>query len=186
MWLFPENIRRVKKQADSYFWGSGCSGNSRGNPWSLITSLGFVRLPSSWPCHGWDSSRWLPAIRCFLHDTIDPHYSWILYFWICLLTETYLSSPNQYRDFLDIHGHAQDDWKVQVTQPHSPSWGQTRVTFTYLLLIWVCTINKCSFYGLISARFLYFLCFSLVISLFKMASNRGLKSCLVFLSIGRL
>ena len=50
----------------------------------------------------------------------------------------------------------------------------------------MCTINKCSFYGLISARFLYFLCFSLVISLFKMASNRGLKSCLVFLSIGRL
>lgn len=44
----------------------------------------------------------------------------------------------------------------------------------------MCTINKCPFYGLISARFLYFLCFSLVISLFKMASNRGLKSCLVF------
>ena len=62
IWLFPENIRRVKKQADSYFGGAGCSGNSRGNPWSLITSLCFVRLPSAWPCHRRDSSRWLPAI----------------------------------------------------------------------------------------------------------------------------
>ena len=62
IWLFPENIKRVKKQADSYFWGGGCSGNSRENPWSLITSLHFVRLPSSWPCHRQDSSRWLLAL----------------------------------------------------------------------------------------------------------------------------
>ena len=62
IWLFSENIRRVEKQADSFFWGGGgCSGNSRGNPWSLILSLRFVRLPSTWPCHGWDSSRWPPA-----------------------------------------------------------------------------------------------------------------------------
>ena len=61
IWLFPENIRRVEKQADSYFLGSGCSGNSRGNPWSLFTSLHFVRLPSSWPSHGQDSSCWLLA-----------------------------------------------------------------------------------------------------------------------------
>ena len=48
-------------------WGR-CSGNSRGNPWSLITSLHFVRLPSAWPCHGWDSSRWPPA-----HNGVITH-----------------------------------------------------------------------------------------------------------------
>ena len=60
-WLFPENIRRVGKQVDSYFWGGGCSGNSRGNPWSLIMSLRFVRLPSTWPCHRRDFSCWPPT-----------------------------------------------------------------------------------------------------------------------------
>ena len=44
IWLFPENIRRVKKQADSYFWGGGCSGNSRGKTWGLI-SLAIRALP---------------------------------------------------------------------------------------------------------------------------------------------
>ena len=40
----PENIRRVEKQADSYFWGGGCSGNSRGETWGLI-SLAIRALP---------------------------------------------------------------------------------------------------------------------------------------------
>ena len=39
IWLFPENVRRVENQADSYFCGGGCSGNSRGKTWVLeITS----------------------------------------------------------------------------------------------------------------------------------------------------
>ena len=43
-WFFPENIRRVKKQADSYFLGGVCSGNSMGKTWGLI-SLAIRALP---------------------------------------------------------------------------------------------------------------------------------------------
>lgn len=94
--------------------------------------------------------------------------------------------PKSIQNFPE-HSWTCTGWLKSSSHPTPHSQPRTnKVTFTYLLLIWVCTINKCSFYGLISARFLYFLCFSLVISLFKMASNRGLKSCLVFLSIGRL
>ena len=32
-------------------------------PLKPITSLRFVRLPSAWRCHGWDSSRWPPATK---------------------------------------------------------------------------------------------------------------------------
>ena len=45
--FFPENIRRVEKQADSFFffwWWGGCSGNSRGKIWGLI-SLAIRALP---------------------------------------------------------------------------------------------------------------------------------------------
>ena len=44
IWLFPENIRRVEKQANSNFFGGGCSGNSRGKTWGLI-SLAIRALP---------------------------------------------------------------------------------------------------------------------------------------------
>ena len=71
-WNIPFKCRRLKPWFDFFqrisekwksrqiliFLRCGCSGNSRGNPWSLITSLRFVRLPSPWPCHGWDSSCW--------------------------------------------------------------------------------------------------------------------------------
>ena len=43
-WLFPEKVRRVEKQADSYFLGGGCSGHSRGKTWGLI-SLAIRALP---------------------------------------------------------------------------------------------------------------------------------------------
>ena len=43
-WLIPENVGRVEKQADSYFLGGGCSGNSRGKTWGLI-SLAIRALP---------------------------------------------------------------------------------------------------------------------------------------------
>ena len=65
-WLFPENIRRVEKQADSYFWGGRCSGNSRGKTWGLISLA--IRALATWPCHRWNSSRWLPASTCNAGD----------------------------------------------------------------------------------------------------------------------
>ena len=58
IWLFPENVRRVEKQADSGFWGT-CSGNTRGKTWGL-TRLAH-QASATWPCHGWDSSHWLLA-----------------------------------------------------------------------------------------------------------------------------
>ena len=62
-----ESITQYSRQ--TLVLGGGWSENSRGNPWSLITSLRFARLPSSWPCHGWDSSRWLPANSDLLMDS---------------------------------------------------------------------------------------------------------------------
>ena len=50
---------RAQKPADSYFWGGGCSGNSRGKTWGLISLA--IRALAAWPCHGWNSSRWLLA-----------------------------------------------------------------------------------------------------------------------------
>ena len=44
IWLFPENIRSVEKQADSCCLGGGCSGNSRWKTWGLI-SLSIRALP---------------------------------------------------------------------------------------------------------------------------------------------
>ena len=62
IWLFFREYQKSGKAGRFlFFGGGGCSGNSRENPWSLILSLHFVRLPSAWPCHGWDSSRWPPA-----------------------------------------------------------------------------------------------------------------------------
>ena len=76
-WNIPFKCRRLKpwfdffqrileewKSSQTLVLGGRCSGNSRGNPWNLITSLRFVRLPSAWPCHGRDSSCWLPALLC--------------------------------------------------------------------------------------------------------------------------
>ena len=63
-WLFPECVRRVEKQSTKagrfFFLGGGtCSGNTRGKAWDL-TRLAH-QISAAWPCHGWDSSRWLPA-----------------------------------------------------------------------------------------------------------------------------
>ena len=86
----PVNDRRVGgkhntvKQADSGL-GGWMLRNFQGESLKPITSLRFVRLPSAWPCHGWDSSRWLPAavdqlqltqLHKFLHHLEGcPHLS---------------------------------------------------------------------------------------------------------------
>ena len=41
----------------------------QGDPWSLITPC-ICQLPSSWPCHGWDSSHWLPADYSLLSSSV--------------------------------------------------------------------------------------------------------------------
>ena len=61
-WLFPENVRRVEKQSTKtgrFLLGYMLRNFQRG-PWSLSTPC-VCQLPSSWPCHGRDSSHWLPA-----------------------------------------------------------------------------------------------------------------------------
>ena len=70
----PVNDRRVGgkhntvKQADSGLAGWMLR-KFQGEPLKLITSLHFVRLPSTWPCHERDSSCWPPAIVYFLPPT---------------------------------------------------------------------------------------------------------------------
>ena len=82
----PVNDRRVVgkhntvKQADSGL-GGWMLRNFQGESLKLIMSLRFVRLPSAWPCHGWDSSCWLPAeVGChfllqgpFSTQGLNPH-----------------------------------------------------------------------------------------------------------------
>ena len=64
----PVNDRRVGgkhntvKQADSGL-GGWTLRKFQGEPLKPITSLRFVRLPSTWPCHGRDSSLRPPATR---------------------------------------------------------------------------------------------------------------------------
>ena len=74
-WLFPENIRRVEKQADSYFGGGRymlrkCQGENLRSDWPCHQSS------AAWPCHGWNSSRWLPT-QIHVHwvsDVIQPSH----------------------------------------------------------------------------------------------------------------
>ena len=40
---------QYNKAGRLWFFGGRCSGKPRGNPWSQITPLRFVWLPSSWP-----------------------------------------------------------------------------------------------------------------------------------------
>ena len=83
-WLFPECVRRVEKyntirQAYSYFGGT-CSGNTRGKTWDL-TRLAH-QISATWPCHGWDSSRCLPAQKHMKIGMIHSICSLYLFKWL--------------------------------------------------------------------------------------------------------
>ena len=60
-WLFSECVRRVEMQADSYFGGVHAQEIPGGKP-EIWLDLAH-QISAAWPCHGWDSSRWLPTTR---------------------------------------------------------------------------------------------------------------------------
>ena len=81
-WNIPFKCRRLKPWFDFFqriseewksrqiliFWGYMLR-KCQGAPWSLITPC-ICQLPSSWPCHGWDSSHWLPADYSLLSSSV--------------------------------------------------------------------------------------------------------------------
>lgn len=71
-------------------------------------------------------------------DTVDPHYSQILYFWICLLTKIYLFSPNQQSWHTVICRYAQSGTKSEAPSTHIPSWGWARWGCAFLSQLSYC------------------------------------------------
>ena len=132
-WNIPFKCRRLKPWFDIFqriseeqstkagiflFLRGTCSGNSRGNPWSLITSLHFVRLPSSWPCHGQDSLRWPPAQNYGFSSShvwmweLDHKEGWVpkyWCFWIVVLTKT-LESLLDSKEIKPINPEGSQSW----------------------------------------------------------------------------
>ena len=110
--FFPENIRSVEKQADSYFWGGGCSGKSRGTPEAWSQPLPFARPPSSWPLPQTGFPCWLPAVEpesqewfyslnayirnCFIPRQYPPNFLLNLTFWITTLNSVKIIYPMVY------------------------------------------------------------------------------------------
>ena len=85
-----------------------------------------------------------------------------------------------------FHGHSRTcaEWrKIWVTDTHIPSWSGS---LTMPSCFHSHAVNKCPVCDLFSVTFCTFLCFSLVISLFKMVSSILLKGCLVLLSSRKL
>ena len=81
-WLFPECVRRVEKyntirQAYSYFWGVHAQEIPGGKP-EIWLDLAH-QISAAWPCHRWDSSRWLPA-HLSLSQKVFLWYMYIHYF----------------------------------------------------------------------------------------------------------
>ena len=112
---------------------------------------------------------------CFA-NTVDLHYSCVLYLQIYLLTKIYFWAPKQYT--WCFCGHL---WTLTGQWKMSAPWcthSQLRLNKAMFCLL----INKCPFHGLCSATFFTSLCFLLAISLFKIAPNVVLKCCLMFLS----
>ena len=58
-WLFPGNVRRVEKQAHSYFGVVHAQEMPGGKP-EIWLDLAH-QISAAWPCHGWDFLRWLLA-----------------------------------------------------------------------------------------------------------------------------
>ena len=63
-WLFPECVRRVEKQSTKagrfLVLGVHAQEMPGGTP-EVWSHPGVCQLPPLWPCHGWGSSRLLPA-----------------------------------------------------------------------------------------------------------------------------
>ena len=92
----PVNDRRVGgkhntvKQADSGL-GGWMLRNFQGESLKPNTSLHFVMLPSAWPCHGWDSSRWLPT---YVFSIFIIWISTRLFLFSVFLLISWLQSPS--------------------------------------------------------------------------------------------
>lgn len=124
--------------------------------WSLL------QLQLTLIVHRWRICAFVYLIKC----ACNPHINT----WNASVVITKLDSKHW--DLI----HLRHTCPVTVKQGNSVSY------FSILL----CAMNKCPFSGLLSAKFLAFLCFLLVILRFKMALSVGLKCYLVFQSARRL
>lgn len=134
-----------------------------GFPWEMMSFLSFVQYGISL-YHIFD---------CYLGSVhsqrVDPHDSWMLYLWICLLSKICLQAMLVVlsQSFVDIHMHR----AAKNAVPHdrvSSLLRQTRQhsAFLFQFSYW----KRVPFYSVFSATFFFFtFCFLLVISLFKTA-----------------
>ena len=107
-WLFPENIRRVEKQADSYFWGVDAQEIPGGKPevWLALSSelchmtlsrVEFLTLAAG-------SHVWMWELNC--------EESWALKnwcFWTVVLEKT-LESPLDCKEIQPTHPKGNQSW----------------------------------------------------------------------------
>lgn len=102
-------------------------------------------------------------------NAVDTHL-WILYLWTHLLTKIYLSHQSQYLWYFCGHLLIYTEWQrfkclicmfsAEVFQLKGNSLSSYFSSHI---------VNKCTFHSLFSATFFTFLCFFLVIFLFKMS-----------------
>lgn len=96
-------------------------------------------------------------VGCKMKQTVDSHYSQILYLRIHLLLKMYLWLQKECSAFAIILGHAQSGKNLNPWT-HVPSWGGTRSCSAFLPQL--SSINKCPFLGLLLPDFSHFCAFS--------------------------
>ena len=144
IWLFPENIRRVEKQADSCFLGGGCSGNSKGKTWGLI-SLAIRALPHDLVTGGiphagsWHSHLHLPNSPCAPYVSSLGHLSSFSLFFVLKIFLIWTI----FKVFIDLLPHCfffvfRFFWLRAVWDPGSLTrpWTHTPCTGRWILNHW--------------------------------------------------
>ena len=131
--------------------------------------------------HYWTSIKNSRSPRYNLKNTVNPHYSHILYLWICLLAKIYLGPPSQNLWHFCAHcGHVHvwSGQKFELLDMYVPSWGWMRQCSAFLFQLIYC--KQCPFCGRFSAT--SFLSFCWWFCCLKWPPNTVRECCPVLLS----